>query len=250
MTKPKSKLQLKVIVPLIAVGIAVILALLYTFVWRTSDGDYQTASTDLAATRTAGTTIKSELSSIEYSADIDDDLITNVEKAALAYRKSLAAFANDTAVTRDSKVKAAYEQYKGALETYVKTTSDFVVSMSAYRSVLHTCTSLVARLDTLKSASAFDTAAQDCSSAISAAKTSPDNAFNDQFLEDYLVLAGDLVAAYRKQVSSGSVADVTKVKQQISVLSDTKLTLSADYPTTGFQQLETSLEKQQKAFIR
>jgi hypothetical protein len=256
MLKPLTSRNIKIIT-LIVIVFIVIFSLIYLYIWRSASNDYEQAIGHSQTMSSAHDTVDEKLQSISTSTDINDNLVSTLEKAAGDYKDNLTALENSTVVRSDSSVKAIYNQHKQSLTAYVQSSESLVASMKKYRSLLITCTELISKVETIATEDAFDDAAKDCKAAVEGAKPTSSNPFDEQFLSEYVPLAEKLLTAYRQvmvKADSGadsiSFNDISRVEENINTLSNKEIDLSLKAPTNSLNQINMELRKQKSAVFR
>ena len=252
MFSSRKPLRLTILLALVILVIA--LPLLYYFVWRLPDNTYQAASDQLKTMRTASSNINRILGGVSTAGNIDDTFVSDLNNAAAQYNASFKSLAATAAVTRDSKLKPVFDQYRESLTSYGSLAKDTTTGTDKYRAILDACSGIVTKLSSLSTVTAFDTVASVCEDAIKSAESAPKTDFTDQFLTKYTGYATDYVAAYRAQIqaknSKASQSTVESVKQKISTLGKQELTLALSDPTADLQKLEDTVKAQKSAFFR
>ena len=237
------------------------LALLYFFVWRPSDGDYQAASAQLEALRSASSSAQSAAQAITHSPDINQAAVDKLEEAANKYNNSLASLAANTAIARDSGLKAAYDTQKSSLATYGKSLTSLASSLKSYYALLTDCTDFTYEIANSSSADDFDSQSLGCKTAIEKAGSSSYTPFKQSFLDDYVVLAKDMLNAYQRLVAAeanNNSLEKTRaentlliIQEQIVAMRKNKLELSPDSnPVGAINAIKKMVSSQQSQIIR
>lgn len=231
---------------------ATILAICYFSVWRPTDSDYTAATTQLNTIRADVTEAGGILGGITKSTDIDDSVVSEIDKVTVRLQKTLDMLTANKAARQESD----YAGVRDATAKYKDSLHDVSVSLQKYLTLIDQCTILVQKINTISTTAAFKQLSQDCSNAISSAKQAPSKNFRDQYLSTYTKNAESLLQGYGNLVDSknsfASRVNIEQVRRQIISDRDIVLDLkiAPDDVDTTITRLGDSLNQRKASFLR
>jgi hypothetical protein len=241
--------------------IAVIIAA-YLFLIRQPDSNYEEFSKSLTTLKDKQRTVTSKVSSMAFPFFITDDSLSEYKKSVAEFSSEAASINKNVLITKDSKIKEAYAKYNDDVSKYIASNKSLVDSIQSYFNVASVCGKMAATLETMKvkTASVFDANSSECKAAVIAGESAPDDKFNLQFYEQYLVNTGALYNAYQQEFSAGTnsallksaqatIVETTGHIQGMNSIYSLDLKRSPD-PSSAIDQLSSVVSKQKNTLIR
>lgn len=259
----KSLSRKKVGVVLVSTAAVLVVSLLvYSVAWRPSDSDLQTAISDISTMQASTATgLPAAIKSVSTPIGINLAVTENFKKTVNAYTDALSLFEKSPALQRSVSMPSAYAPYKSALSEYGQALETLSKSVDTYGQILAACDSMVASFSHISSSGDFDRISSQCSKTLADTSSSPDTAFNKQFLDSYRQKAQQLVAAYKQYYLALDTKDTNKISSANTAATTAKhqllepLYVTIDYPITPpsadiYTKLITVLDKEKTALIR
>lgn len=250
---------------LILLAILILVAMvpaLYFFLWRPSDNSIQKALTDVSTLqKSSATTMPAALTALSTPVGITPELAERFTLRVETYTDALSSLEQSTAIQRSMATASVFDSYRSELTRYGQSLTALSESVSAYGKILTACDTMASLTPEDSSKDDFDEAASACRDAITESDSSPDTAFNEQFLDDYTQKAKELVTAYEQYFEAVEVNnDNLTTTTETAILTAksellTPLLVTIDYELTPpssdtFTKLTDSLNEQKTSIIR
>jgi hypothetical protein len=238
------------------VAIVIISSLLYFFVLRLADGDYQTPATQVKSLKDSSNALTAELAIIQDPANITSSAVTKVQNAVNTYQKSISILEKNAVISRDSVIKSTYDQVKSSLEKYGQSASSLAKSLKLYVAALDSCAQFTESISK-KDLSLENSLLKNCLSALNEGQSSSYQAFDDQYFDEYISVTSTYVEAIvsganatDKTTFNTAQASINQAYGTISKLGKKKIDYSLSLPSDALNKLSTALDSQKKALIR
>jgi hypothetical protein len=250
---PQSGFNRVAVISFLFVAIIAISSLLYFFVWRPADSDYQAAAAQVNSLKESNNALTSALAVVQDPGSITTPAVAKVENAANTYQQALSILKANVLISRDSTIKSTYDQTKSSLEKYKQSLNDLVKSLKLYTAAMDSCTQftysisgtdLNVKNDLLKK----------CLGDLKSGQSSKYKAFNDQYFDEYIYLTYSYVEAVVRQINAtdkaASAAANTTIDQEynaIQALGKKEIDYSISFPSDALNKLSSAIDSRQKS---
>ncbi len=238
---------------IIALAIVILLPVVYFFVLRTPDSNYQAAIDQIANLQDSTKKIDGELSITTYVAAVDSTTLDNIRSASDEFDK-LSDF-SDSIVATDSVVNQTYKQYRDQITTYSTQIDNLVAGIDTYLAIVDTCQTATGNIPQTTTAATFDTATKDCSDKIDSLTDVPSSNFKNDFLTPYAAAVTDYVTALKRYTTTttkqSSESAVTRAYTKIITLGNQTIDYGiAPLKSEVFDALRSVIVSQKSALLR
>lgn len=255
---PQTWIIIVVVVILVAIGFSI-----YMFFVRPQNGGYDTAINQL------NVMIRST-QSIENlkSKDMLDPTtatgtqLSDAQSTSNAYSYALTALEKSPVFAKDGKVATYDKTVHAKMADYSTTTSDMIKTLTAFATVLQSCSTLESDASTITSLTMLKTTETDCKNALSRYQAVPSTDFNSNYFQPFREDTSDFVTALESYYTAAAIGNRTQQQSaqagiMVALNGVANLNKSVSSPITNsaspineLTKLKTLLSQRRNTFFR
>lgn len=232
----------------------IIVSVAYFLWWRLPETAYDNALKQVELLRTITQDTTATMKNIKSPVGLEREFLTAQQANIKSYQSVVDSLSSDVVVRRDPQVASVFNESKDKLLSYSSAVNDELSSIDSYLTILESCTAVIEKLSSITNVNDFDTASQACNDVIELSDSTADTSFKQQYLNGYLPLARDLLAAYRKKIAGESgktvATTIETLNRHITELRTKELSITAPNLSSTLDKLDSITRSQKTTLLR
>lgn len=263
MEQTKTSLPKPIVAFLAMILIIVTVFLVYFYVIRVPDSEYDTVSTQLKIMSTKAQAIKElgDDDGLDFGT-VTDTRLDEGRHLIDEYRAALLALGGAAVVTKDGRVSEFFRSNKQSFSDYAETSTNMIDTIQGVSAIKQSCNDLLVGISSITSLASYDAAAHNCGLALDEYQTVPQANFNDGYFKVYHQYVKDLLDSLHTYYATGEVnltvkqqeaqARITDMLEKIQTLNqkDTFIVTNSESPSAKIKELGELVASQKAKFLR